>query len=217
MQKIVEESINVIKEDLVEEPINVETKEDEEVIEEINEEDAININQDTNSPIELVELRDHTHEQVISDITQGVRTRNQLGLYSDCVFISEFEPKNIKEAIVDTSWILAMQEELYQFTRNDVWDLVPRPENYPIIGTKCVFKNKLDEHRNVVRNKARLVAQGYNQEEGINYDETFAPVARLESIRILLSFACYKNFKLYQMNVKSAFLNGFIKEELYVE
>src|SRR5436190_23036688 len=77
-----------------------------------------------------------------------------------------------------------MQEELNQFTRNDVWDLVPRPENYPIIGTKWVFKNKLDEHENVVRNKERLVAQGYNQEEGIDYDETFAPVARLESIRM---------------------------------
>ena len=84
-----------------------------------------------------------------------------------------------------------MQEELNQFTRNDVWDLVPRPENYPIIGTKWVFKNKLDEHGNVVRNKARLVAQGYNQEEGIDYDENFAPVPRLESIRILLSFACH--------------------------
>ena len=85
-----------------------------------------------------------------------------------------------------------------------------------LIRTKWVFKNKLDEHGNVVRNKTRLVAQGYNQEEGIDYDETFAPVARLESIRMLLSFACHKNFKLYQIDVKSAFLNGFIKEEVYV-
>ena len=76
------------------------------------------------------------YSNIIGDITQGVRTRSQLGLYSDCVFISEFEPKNIKEAKIDNSWILAMQEELNQFTRNDVWDLVFRPENYPIIGTK---------------------------------------------------------------------------------
>ena len=123
-------------------PTNIETKEDEEILEKINEEDATNINQDNNPPIELVELIDHPHEQIIGDITQGVRTRNQLGLYSDCVFISEVEPKNIKEVIVDTSWILVMQEELNQFTRNDVWDLLPRPENYPIIGTKWVFKNK---------------------------------------------------------------------------
>ncbi|GJX48459.1 retrovirus-related pol polyprotein from transposon TNT 1-94 [Tanacetum coccineum] len=82
--------------------------------------------------------------------------------------------------------------------------------------TKWVFKNKLDENGIVSRNKARLVAQGYNQQEGIDYDETYAPVARLESIRILLAIACANDFKLYQMDVKSAFLNGFINEEVYV-
>ncbi|GJR07222.1 copia protein [Tanacetum coccineum] len=85
-----------------------------------------------------------------------------------------------------------------------------------IIGTKWVFRNKLDENGVVSRNKARLVAQGYNQQEGINYDETYAPVARLESIRILLAYACALDFKLFQMDVKSAFLNGFINEEVYV-
>ena len=80
-----------------------------------------------------------------------------------------------------------------------------------------VFRNKLDENGTIVRNKARLVAKGYSQEEGIDYDETYAPVARLEAIRILLAFACFNNFKLYQMDVKSAFLNGFINEEVYVE
>ncbi|GJT88415.1 copia protein [Tanacetum coccineum] len=85
-----------------------------------------------------------------------------------------------------------------------------------IIGTKWVFRNKLDENGIVSRNKARLVAQGYNQQEGINYDETYAPVTRLESIRILLAYACALDFKLFQMDVKSAFLNGFINEEVYV-
>ncbi|GJU39076.1 copia protein [Tanacetum coccineum] len=85
-----------------------------------------------------------------------------------------------------------------------------------IIGTKWVYRNKLDENGVVTRNKARLVAQGYNQQEGIDYDETYAPVARLESIRILLAYACALDFKLYQMDVKSAFLNGFINEEVYV-
>ena len=80
-----------------------------------------------------------------------------------------------------------------------------------------VFHNKMDELSNVVRNKARLVAQGYNQKEGIDFDETFALVARLEAIRLLLAFGCHMNFKLFQMDVKSAFLNGFIQEEVYVE
>ncbi|GJW40924.1 retrovirus-related pol polyprotein from transposon TNT 1-94 [Tanacetum coccineum] len=109
-----------------------------------------------------------------------------------------------------------MQEELNQFVANDVWDLVPLPMSQSVIGTKWVFRNKLDENGIVSRNKARLVAQGYNQQEGIDYDETYAPVARLESIRILLAIAYANDFKLYQMDVKSAFLNGFTNEEVYV-
>ncbi|GJS45803.1 retrovirus-related pol polyprotein from transposon TNT 1-94 [Tanacetum coccineum] len=126
------------------------------------------------------------------------------------------EPKNVNEALGDESWIVAMQEELNQFVANDVWELVPQPRNMTIIGTKWVFRNKLDENGIVSRNKARLVAQGYNQQEGIDYDETYASVARLESIRILLAYACALDFKLFQMDVKSAFLNGLINEEVYV-
>ena len=113
--------------------------------------------------------------------------------------------------------MMAMHEELNEFKRNNLWTLVNRPLNHPIIGTKWVFRNKLNEKGEVVRNKARLVAKGYNQEERIDFDETYAPVARLEAIRLLLAFACYMNFKLYQMDVKSAFLNGYILEEVYVE
>ena len=98
-----------------------------------------------------------------------------------------------------------MHEELNNFQRNNVWKLVPRPNDYPIISTRWVFRNKLDEFGAVTRNKARLVAQGFNQKEGIDYDETFAPVARLESIRMLLAFASFKILKLFQMDVKSAF------------
>ncbi|GJX18786.1 retrovirus-related pol polyprotein from transposon TNT 1-94 [Tanacetum coccineum] len=123
---------------------------------------------------------------------------------------------NVNEALTDDSWIVAMQEELNQFIANDVWELVPQPRNMTIIGTKWVFRNKLDENGIVSRNKARLVAQGYNQQEGIDYDETYALVARLESIRILLAYACALDFKLFQMDVKSAFLNDFINEEVYV-
>ncbi|GJS89008.1 retrovirus-related pol polyprotein from transposon TNT 1-94 [Tanacetum coccineum] len=127
----------------------------------------------------------------------------------------ENKPKNVNEALGDESWIVAMQEELNQFIANDVWELVPQPRNMKIIGTKWVFRNKLDENGIVSRNKARLVAQGYNQQEGIDYDETYAPVARLESIRILFAYACALDFKLFQMDVKGAFLNDFINEDRF--
>ncbi|GJW27607.1 retrovirus-related pol polyprotein from transposon TNT 1-94 [Tanacetum coccineum] len=131
-------------------------------------------------------------------------------------FISTIEPKNINGALKDENWVMAMQEELNQFKKNDVWELVPNPMDMTIIGSKWVYRNKLDENGVVTRNKATLAAQGYNQQEGIDYDETYAPIARLESIRILLAYACALDFKLYQMDVKSAFLNGFINEEVYV-
>jgi hypothetical protein len=110
-----------------------------------------------------------------------------------------------------------MQSELNNFTRNQVWELVERPKNHNVIGTKWVYRNKENEDGIVVKNKSRLVAQGYTQVEGLDFDETFAPVARLEAIRILLSYACSRNIKLYQMDVKSAFLNGKISELVYVE
>jgi hypothetical protein len=109
-----------------------------------------------------------------------------------------------------------MQEELNNFKRNKVWSLVERPEQN-VVGTKWVFCNKQDEHEVVTRNKARLMVKGYSQVEGLDFEETFAPEARLESIRILLADTTHHDFKLYQMDVKSAFLNGPIKEEVYVE
>jgi hypothetical protein len=127
------------------------------------------------------------------------------------------ESKKFTEALKDESWVTAMHEELHQFIHNDVWTLVPRPQEQNVIGTKWIFKNKSDAHGTVVRNKARLVAQGYTQVEGVDFDETFAPVARLESIQILLSISSCLQIKLYQMDVKSAFLNEILKEEVYVE
>jgi hypothetical protein len=122
----------------------------------------------------------------------------------------------IEDALRDPDWVVAMQEELNNFTRNEVWHLVPR-SNQNDVGTKWVFRNKQDEHGVMTRNKARLVAKGYSQVEGLDFDETYIPVARLESIRILLAYATYHGFKLYQMDVKRVFLNGPIKEEVYVE
>ena len=132
-------------------------------------------------------------------------------------FTSQVEPRKVDDAFLEVEWVNAMHEELEQFERNEVWKLVPRPEHVNVIGTKWIFKNKLNEEGKIIRNKARLVAQGYVQDEGIDYEETYAPVARLDAIRLLLSFACANNFRLFQMEVKSAFLNGIIKEEVYVE
>ncbi|GJR72683.1 retrovirus-related pol polyprotein from transposon TNT 1-94 [Tanacetum coccineum] len=166
--------------------------------------------------VNIKESRNHPLENVIGNLNQRTlrsQAQNQSNFFC---FISTIEPKNVNEALTDDSWIVAMQEELNQFIANDVWELVLQPVNMTIIGTKWVFRNKLDENGIVSRNKARLVAQGYNQQEGIDYDKTYAPVARLEPIRILLAYACDLDFKLFQMDVKSAFLNGFINKEVYV-
>jgi len=109
-----------------------------------------------------------------------------------------------------------MQEKLNQFKRNEVWELIPMDDSHQVRGTKWVLRNMLDEDGNITKNKVKLVAKGYRQEEGIYYDETYAPVARLEVIRLLIAYASLMKFKLYQMDVKNAFLNGFIKENVYV-
>ena len=126
------------------------------------------------------------------------------------------EPLKVDEALDDPDWVIAMQEELNNFTRNEVWELVECPKQN-VIGTKWVFRNKQDEHGVVTRNKARLVAQGFTQIEGLDFGEIYVPVARLESIRILLVYATHHDFKLYQMDVNSAFLNDPLSELVYVE
>ncbi|GKB57178.1 retrovirus-related pol polyprotein from transposon TNT 1-94, partial [Tanacetum coccineum] len=128
------------------------------------------------------------------------------------------EPANVAEALKDADWVSAMQDELDQFARLKVWRLVPRPEGKTIIKTKWIFKNKKDESSLVIRNKARLVAVGYCQTEGYCYDcvVIFAPVARIKAIRLFLAYAAHKDFTVFQMDVKTAFLNGILKEEVYV-
>ncbi|GKE68322.1 putative ribonuclease H-like domain-containing protein, partial [Tanacetum coccineum] len=126
------------------------------------------------------------------------------------------KPTKIAQALDDESWVEAMQEELLQFKIQKVWTLVDLPYGKKAIGTKWVYRNKKDERGIVVRNKARLVAQGYKQEEGIDYDEVFAPVARIEAIRLFLAYASFMNFLVYQMDVKSSFLYVTIEEEVYV-
>nr|KYP55915.1 Retrovirus-related Pol polyprotein from transposon TNT 1-94 [Cajanus cajan] len=169
-------------------------------------------------PKEWKTSKDLSIENIIGNIAKGVSTRRSIkNICNTMAFVSQVKPKIINEALHDEHWLMAMQEELNQFERNEVWDLVPLLSDYPIIGTKWIFRNKLDESRIIIRNKAMLVAKGYNQEEEIDYHETFAPVARIKAIRLLFAYASIMNFKLYQMDVKSAFLNGLIQEEVYVE
>jgi len=164
-------------------------------------------------------LRNHPIDLVMGDSSDGVRTcrRQYASFYEHYSFVSCLEPTNIDEALEDPDLIMDMQEELKNFTRNEVWVLEEHPQGKNIIGTKWVFRNKQDEHGVVVRNKARLVAKGFAQVEGLDFGETFAPIARLEAIRILLAYASHHNMKLFQMDVKSAFLNGFINELVFVE
>ncbi|KAI3729553.1 hypothetical protein L6452_18214 [Arctium lappa] len=187
---------------------------------------------DSNLEVELNEepshhsriQKNHPPQLVIGDISSPMMTRNQSRLQEmqdqqhtvlSC-FLSQLEPKKAHDAMKESSWIEAMQEELPQFKLQDVWDLVDLPKGQRAIGTKWLFRNKRDERGIVIRNKARLVAQGYTQEEGIDYEEVFAPVARIEAIRLFLAYASYMKFKVYQMDVKSAFLYGSIEEEVYV-
>ncbi|GKF42122.1 retrovirus-related pol polyprotein from transposon TNT 1-94 [Tanacetum coccineum] len=114
------------------------------------------------------------------------------------------------------SWIDAMQEEIHEFERLQVWELVPCPDKVMLIKLKWIYKVKTDEFGGVLKNKARLVAQGFKQEEGINFEESFAPVARIEAIRIFVSNKANKNMMIFQMDVKTAFLNSELKEEVYV-
>ncbi|GJU38973.1 putative ribonuclease H-like domain-containing protein [Tanacetum coccineum] len=162
-------------------------------------------------------IDDEDDEQKIS-FQDGKRQRLKMCKRFESFFLDYFPSGElmVSEALEDGSWVEAMQEELLQFKLQQVWVLVDLPNGAKVIGTKWVYRNKKDERGVVVRNKARLVAQGHRQEEGIDYDEVFAPVARIEAIRLFLAFASFMGFIVYQMDVKSAFLYGTIDEEVYV-
>nr|GEZ30286.1 hypothetical protein [Tanacetum cinerariifolium] len=165
------------------------------------------------------QTKDHPLEQVIGDPSRPVLTRNQLRSDGDmCMYaltVSTMEPNNVKEAMTDHAWIDSMQEELLQFTRLDVWVLVPTPDNISPLTLKWLFKNMHDEEQTVIRNKSRLIVRGYRQEEGIDFEESFTLVARMEAIRIFLAYAAHKSFSVFQMDVKTAFLHGSFKEDVY--
>ncbi|GKC62731.1 retrovirus-related pol polyprotein from transposon TNT 1-94 [Tanacetum coccineum] len=126
------------------------------------------------------------------------------------------EPRNVKEAMTDPAWIESMQEELLQFKRLDVWVLVPALDNIKPLTLKWLFKNKHDEENTVIRNKIHLVVRGYRQEEEIDFKESFTLVARIEAIRIFLAYVAHKSFIVFQMDMKTAFLHGTLKEDVYI-
>ncbi|GKD35084.1 retrovirus-related pol polyprotein from transposon TNT 1-94 [Tanacetum coccineum] len=147
------------------------------------------------------------------------RTRRQLEINGEmsmfALTVSRTEPKNIKEALADSAWIEAMQEEIHQFERLDVWELVDRPLCKNVINMKWLWKNKRDEENIVIHSKARLVAKEYGQQEGIDFEESFAPVARLEAVRLFVAYATHKSFLVYQMDIKTTFLNVPLKEKIH--
>jgi len=152
---------------------------------------------DNNLPKDQIKPKGLSKDNINCDIRQRVSTRCRLVFCEHVAFVYQIEPKNVNDVLNDNNWIVAIQDELNQFTRNYVWFLVPRSDGLNLIGTKWLFRNKMDEDGNIVRNKARLVAKGYNQKEDIDFNETYALVARLEVVRLLLAYAWMCNFKLH--------------------
>ncbi|KAL0329096.1 UNVERIFIED_CONTAM: Retrovirus-related Pol polyprotein from transposon RE2 [Sesamum radiatum] len=152
----------------------------------------------------------------IEEETPPRRTKLLSDIYETCNFIM-LEPENFETAVKHKVWVQAMEEEIKMIEKNNTWELTDRPKDKEVIGVKWIYKTKLNADGSIQKHKARLVAKGYSQLPGIDYTETFAPVARLDTIRALIAIAANKKWKIYQMDVKSAFLNGYIDEEIYVE
>ncbi|GJU48324.1 retrovirus-related pol polyprotein from transposon TNT 1-94 [Tanacetum coccineum] len=176
----------------------------------------------TQSSIIPDDVEDDNHDLDVAHMNNDPPVSTRLQLHEQALFcyydafLTSIEPKTYKDALTQSCWIEAMQEELNEFERLEVWELVPRPDKVMVITLKWIYKVKLDELGGILKNKARLVARGYRQVEGIDFEESFSPVARLESIRIFLAFAAHMNMVVYQMDVKTAFLNGNLREEVYV-
>nr|GEW86300.1 putative ribonuclease H-like domain-containing protein [Tanacetum cinerariifolium] len=164
--------------------------------------------------------KDHPLDNVIGNPSRSVSTRKQLAIDALwCLYnyvLSKVKPQNFKSAITEDCWFQAMQDEIHEFDRLQVWELVSQPDCVMIIALKCIYKVKIDEYGDVLKNKAWLVAKGYRQEEGIDFEESFEPVAHIEAIRIFIANAASNNMIIYQMDVKTTFLNDELKEEVYL-
>nr|GEZ91482.1 retrovirus-related Pol polyprotein from transposon TNT 1-94 [Tanacetum cinerariifolium] len=201
---------------------NVETSINEEVFCEISESfqgesSSSSLNNDVQpSPEEVILPSSNTQSIPIGMVPNGDEASTSHNVFNERLEDAYFDATSVAEALKDADWVSAMQEGLDQFIRLKVWRLVPRPEGKSVIKTKWIFKNKKDESSLAIQNKPRLVAVGYSQQKGIDYDKTFGPVARIEVIRLFLAYAAHKDFTVFQMDVKTTFLNRILKEEVYV-
>nr|GEX32512.1 retrovirus-related Pol polyprotein from transposon TNT 1-94 [Tanacetum cinerariifolium] len=179
-----------------------------------------NVNVKENNDNQVEDTQFQQDEFINPFYTPPVQARRQLATDLEmrmfALTVSTAKPTNIKEAMADSAWIKAMQEELHQFDRLQVWELIDKPFGKTLIKLKLSWKNKKDEDQTVIRNKARLIAKGYALEECIDFKESFAPVARLKAVWIFVAYVAHKSFLIYQMDVKTSFLNGPLKGEVYV-
>ncbi|GJY21037.1 zinc finger, CCHC-type containing protein [Tanacetum coccineum] len=157
---------------------------------------------------------DDTPKRGFKDLTEIYQNAREVE--TETLLFTEEEPRNYKEASKDEKWIEAMEIELDSINKNNTWTLTTLPTNQKAIGLKWVFKTKRDAKGKIIKYKARLVAKGYVQEQGIDFDEVFAPVARIETVRLILALAAYHGWQVHHLDVKSAFLHGDLKEEVYV-
>jgi hypothetical protein len=153
-------------------------------------------------------------ESIDDEPVRGTRSIEEIYQRSN---VAVCEPDNYEEAQQNPSWQKAMEEEIFMIEKNKTWELVDRPGDKNIIGVKWIFRTKLNADSSINKFKARLVVKGYAQVYGVDYSDTFAPVARMDTIRLLLAVAAHRNWKVFQLDVKSAFLNGVLQEEIYVE
>nr|GEU95993.1 Gag-Pol polyprotein [Tanacetum cinerariifolium] len=196
------------------------------IVEEHEAPPIVTTSEEQSSPISLNKADEFNQEETVNfngntifvpyDSLNFMETESSTTVLDPSDMHDTLELNNIKEAMSDYSWIELMQDELHQFEIQDVWELVPRPDGKNIIAIKWLWKNKIDAKNIVIRNKSRLVAKGYKQEEGIDFKESFAHIARLEAVRMFVSFVAHKNIIIFQMDVKTAFLNGPLKEEVNV-
>ncbi|KAI3797947.1 hypothetical protein L1987_33212 [Smallanthus sonchifolius] len=178
--------------------------------------DPINIESSSSGTRDMVDMSTNLDSNIQEPLYAEILDTGVMDTCLHAAFVSQLVRKNVKEALTDNCWIEAMQDELSQFQKLHMWDLVDLPKGMHPIGTRWVFKCKTDDRHVVVKNKARLVVQGFYQQEGLDYTEVYAPVARLEAIRLFLAYASFVGFKVYQLDVKSAFLYGKVHEEVYV-
>jgi hypothetical protein len=167
------------------------------------------------------EVQQRDTQELVGAPRRSTRERRQPAKFNDYVaLVSQLvdsEPSNYQEAAQHQVWRDAMVEEYTSIMQNDVWEVVPRPTDRAVVGSRWIYKIKHGADGSIEKYKARFVAKGFSQKEGIDYEETFAPVARYTSIRAIISFAAQMGWQIHQMDVKTAFLNGVLKEEVYIE